>query len=384
MAEVRAKGGNEKFMTDALIVGGGVIGLSLAYELAGEGLNVRLLDRGPPGREASWAGAGILPPAGVGPESDPYEQLLTQSNELHRVWTARLREDTGVDNGYRRSGGIYLARDAAMKKDLDRAAEVWRRKGVEVETLSAAELAAREPALAAGADSSALQAAYFLPGEAQLRNPRHLKALIAGCTLRGVEICSGVAVEDFLVRADRLERVQTGVGDMEAERICLTSGPWTRTLLARLGIQAALKPIRGQIALLSAARRLLRSIVNEGPRYLVPRPDGRILVGSTEEDAGFEKCTTAGGIGGLLEFAFSLAPELKSAQLEQCWAGLRPGTPDGRPYLGKIPGLANAYVAAGHFRSGLQLSPGTAVVMSRLMRGLDPQLDLRPFRVDRG
>lgn len=371
-------------MTDALIVGGGVIGLSLAYELAGEGWKVRLLERGAPGREASWAGAGILPPSGAGSETDPYEQLLKLSNELHRVWSARLREETGVDNGYRRCGGIYVARDGAAKTELDRAADAWRRQGVTVETLSQAELAARERALAGGAASSDLRAAYYLPDETQLRNPRHLKALVVGCALRGVEIQAGVAVEDFHIRRGRIERVLTGVGAFEAEQICLTSGPWTRSLLSRLGIQAALKPIRGQIALLNPSRPVLRSIVNEGPRYLVPRPDGRILVGSTEEDAGFEKCTTAGAIGDLLEFAFSLAPGLKAAQLEQCWAGLRPNTLDGRPYLGKIPGIDNGYVAAGHFRSGLQLSAGTAAVMSRLLRGLDPQLDLTLFRVDRG
>lgn len=371
-------------MTDALIVGGGVIGLSLAYELAGEGWKVRLVDRGAPGREASWAGAGILPPAGAGPAADPYEQLLRLSNELHRAWSVRLREETGVDNGYRRSGGIYLARDAAAKTELDRAAEVWRRQGVAVEPLSADALALREPSLAGGAASAGLRAAWFLPDETQLRNPRHLKALLAGCALRGVEIEAGVAVEDFVVRQGRVASVATSAGAIEAAQICLTSGPWTKSLLARLGIQAALKPIRGQIALLSADRPLLRSIVNEGSRYLVPRPDGRILVGSTEEDAGFEKLTTAGGIGGLLEFALSLAPGLKGAQLERCWAGLRPGTLDGRPYLGRLPGLENAYLAAGHFRSGLQLSTGTAAVMSRLMRGLDPQLDLTSFRVDRG
>jgi len=371
-------------MTDALIVGGGVIGLSLAYELAGEGWKVRLLERGYPGREASWAGAGILPPAGAGSETDPYEQLLKLSNELHRVWSARLREETGVDNGYRRCGGIYLARDAAAKTELDRTADGWRRQGVTVEALSQADLAARESALAGGAASSNLRAAYFLPEETQLRNPRHLKALLVGCALRGVEVHAGVPVEDFQIRGGRIERVLTGVGAFEAERVCLTSGPWTKTLLSRLGIHASLKPIRGQIALLNAPRPLLRSIVNEGPRYLVPRPEGRILVGSTEEDAGFEKCTTAAGIAGLLDFALSLAPGLKGAQLEQCWAGLRPSTLDGRPYLGKIPGIDNGYVAAGHFRSGLQLSAGTAAVMSRLMRGLDPQLDLTPFRVDRG
>ncbi|HEX5498013.1 MAG TPA: glycine oxidase ThiO, partial [Thermomicrobiales bacterium] len=364
-------------------VGGGVIGLSIAYELAGEGRKVRVVERGAPGREASWAGAGILPPAGVGPAGDSYERLLRLSNELHREWSARLREETGIDNGLRRCGGIYLARDAATAGELGRSVELWRREGVAVEELSPAELALREPSLAGGAASADLRAAYWLPDEAQLRNPRHLKALLAGCALRGVEVSAGIAVEDFEVRGQRIAGVRTSGGPIGAETICLTSGPWTKTLLARLGVQAAMKPIRGQIALLNAARPLLRSIVNEGPRYLVPRPDGRILVGSTEEDAGFEKRTTASGIAGLLDFALQIAPGLNAAQFEQCWAGLRPGTLDGRPCLGTLPGLCNAFVAAGHFRSGLQLSPATAVVMGRLMRGLDPQIDLAPFRVDR-
>ncbi|HEV7221261.1 MAG TPA: glycine oxidase ThiO [Pirellulales bacterium] len=371
-------------MTDALIVGGGVIGLSLAYELAGEGWKVRVVDRGIPGREASWAGAGILPPAGAAAANDPYDRLLQLSNELHRAWSEGLREETGIDNGLRRCGGIYLARDAATAGELGRSVESWRRTGVALEELSAAELGRREPALAGGAASPGLRSAYLLPDEMQLRNPRHLKALLAGCALRGVEVSAGVAVEDFEIRGERIASVQTSGGPIGAEVACLTSGPWTRALLARLGVQAAMKPVRGQMALLNSDRPLLHSIVNEGPRYLVPRPDGRILVGSTEEQAGFEKRTTAEGIAGLLAFATGIAPGLKAAQFEQCWAGLRPGTLDGRPYLGPLPGLANAFVAAGHFRSGLQLSTGTALVMGRLMRGLDPEIDLSPFRVDRG
>jgi glycine oxidase len=154
--------------------------------------------------------------------------------------------------------------------------------------------------------------------------------------------------------------------------------------LGRLGISVGMKPVRGQMVLLGGPRPNLRRIVNDGPRYLVPRGDGRVLVGSTEEDAGFDKRTTAEGVSDLLDFAVRLAPGLKSMQFEQCWAGLRPATLDGLPYLGRLPGLDNAFVAAGHFRSGLQLSPGTAVVMSRLIQGLDTTIDLWPFRVERG
>ncbi len=145
----------------------------------------------------------------------------------------------------------------------------------------------------------------------------------------------------------------------------------------------AIKPIRGQMVLLSLNRMIVERIVNEGARYLVPRADGRLLVGSTEEDVGFDRDTTAGAVSDLLQFAMSLAPGLEGARVERFWAGLRPSTQDGLPYLGRLPDLENAFMAAGHFRSGLQLSPGTAVVMGQLIRGEQPTIDLSQFRTDR-
>lgn len=370
-------------MADVLIVGGGVIGLSLAYELAGAGVQVRVVERGLPGREASWAGAGILPPAPSTPTEDPYEQLFQLSNQLHASWAAQLREETGIDNGLRRCGGIYVSRRPEDDAQMQEAAERWRRQGIACEILTADELARREPSLNGGAASAALRSARFLPDEMQVRNPRHLKALLAGCARRGVKVDAGVSVDDFEVRQNRIQRVYASSGAMAAGQICLAGGPWTTTLLARLGVQVAARPVRGQIALLNASPPLLRTIVNEGSRYLVPRPDGRILVGSTEEEAGFEKRTTAEGIAGLLQFALEIAPGLAGAQFEQCWAGLRPCAWDRLPLLGQTPGCENAFVATAHFRSGLQLSTGTAAVLARLVQGRDPGIDLRPFRLNR-
>jgi len=367
-------------MVDLLIVGGGVVGLSLAYETAAAGLSVRVIDRGPPGREASWAGAGILPPTGDTPTDDPVLQLHRLSNTLHAEWAGRLREETGVDNGFRRCGGIYLARDAATDDDLRKTAREWRELGITAETLTPGELADIEPAL----DPQAISSCYLLRDEAQLRNPRHLKALLAGCSQRGVEVSPGAAAEEFRIRDGRITQVETTNGPITASQICITSGPWAKALLARLGVKVGMKPIRGQMVLVCGPHPVLRRVVNDGPRYLVPRGDGRVLIGSTEEDAGFDKRTTADGVSGLLEFAVRLAPGLRQAQFEQCWAGLRPATLDGLPYLGRLPELENAFLAAGHFRSGLQLSPGTALVMSRLIQGLEATIDLRPFRVQRG
>jgi glycine oxidase len=137
------------------------------------------------------------------------------------------------------------------------------------------------------------------------------------------------------------------------------------------------------MVLFSGADKILSHIINVDSRYLVPRTDGRVLVGSTEEEAGFEKVTTNEGIKGLLAFANKLAPELLTLSVEMCWAGLRPATRDGLPYLGGVPGVDNAFVAAGHFRSGLWLSPATAVVMHELIAGRRPQVELAPFRLDR-
>jgi glycine oxidase len=366
-------------MSDCLIVGGGVIGLSLAYELAGHGLRVRLIDAGQPGQEASWAGAGILPPACPSAD-DPLEQLAALSNRLHAEWFEQLRASTQIDTGYRRTGAIHLARDAAAARQLESYAALAHARKITTQRLSPGELLQLEPSLR---PTGALESAYLLPEECQIRNPRHLKALLIACSARGVEITPGAAAEDFEIRGDRVRAVRTNLGVLPADCVCITTGAWTGGLARRLGVTPAIRPIRGQIVLLSLARPIVSRIVNEGSRYLVPRGDGRLLVGSTEEDVGFDRGTTAGAVAGLLQFALSLAPDLDRAQVERSWAGLRPATRDGLPYLGRAPGLENAFVAAGHFRGGIQLSTGTAAVMSQCIRGQQPQIDLTPFRLDR-
>lgn len=366
-------------MDDCLIIGGGAVGLSLAYELAGHGLRVQLVDAGAPGHEASWAGAGILPPASER-SAQPLEQLAALSNRLHREWSAALRQSTGIDNGLRRCGGIYLARDEAAARQLMAAAAAWRAGGIEAVSVDPDALRNVEPALT---PTPPPRATWLLPDEHQLRNPWHLRALEAGCVERGVRITPHAGAEDFVIRGERIERVRTTAGEIAAGAVCLTSGAWSAGLAARWGVTTSIRPIRGQIVLLRTAVPQMSHIVSEGLRYLVPRSDGRLLVGSTEEDVGFDRRTTAGGTVELLNLALSLAPRLAGAQVERCWAGLRPATADRLPYIGRVPTLSNAYLAAGHFRSGLQLSTGTAVVLGELLRGQSPSVNLTSFRVDR-
>ncbi|HEY5316030.1 MAG TPA: glycine oxidase ThiO [Pirellulales bacterium] len=363
---------------DCLILGGGVIGMSLAYELACQGQRIGVVDRGVIGGEASWAGAGILPPAAAHPAAPAEEQLRALANTLHAQWTQQLLEETGIDNGYRVCGGLYLDHQPNGGAALESLATQWRTQGIRVQQVPGLDLANLEPALASQHPDSPL-AALYLPDEAQLRNPRHLKALFSACVRRGVTVHEATEVHDFVVRGRRVHAARTALGSLAADQFCLASGAWTGALATRLGCRLLVKPIRGQIALLQTEPGRLNHVVNEGRSYLVPRPDGRILVGSTEEDAGFDKRPTAAGIAGLLDFALQLAPTLTTARLERTWAGLRPGSADGLPYLGAIPDLDNAFVAAGHFRSGLQLSTATAVVIGQLIRGQETDLDLAPF-----
>jgi glycine oxidase len=366
-------------MDDVLIIGGGVIGLSLAYELARNDQRVRVIDRGSPGQESSWAGAGILPPAVFQSRDPAYEQLTSLSHALHAQWSQRLREETLVDTGYCRSGGIYLARGESEIAQLHQFADTLKQRGIEAIGLSREELSRCEPAL----NGRGLAEACLLPDECQLRNPRHVKALLAACALHGVQIQAGTQIDDFVVRNGRIEAALAGAQSLRASQYCIAGGAWSRTILARLGQTVSIKPIRGQIVLL-AGRPIVKRIINDGHRYLVPRSDGRLLVGSTEEDVGYDKRNTAEAIGDLLRFALDLVPGLHDHTIERTWAGLRPGNADGFPYLGRIPAVENGFIAAGHYRHGLHLSPATAVVMSQLLRGEPTQVDLAPFRIDRG
>jgi glycine oxidase len=367
-----------------LIIGGGVVGLSLAYDLACHGVQSQLIDRGELGREASWAGAGILPPANVDTALHPYEKLCGMSYNLHARWADRLRAETGIDNGFRRCGGLYLARTQGEAASLRGLANECAERRLECQRWPSEEIVAREPALSAAVAAGRFKAAFYLPDECQIRNPHHLKALVAACRARGVELAPNVEATEFVVRGQRLEGVKTSAGVLRAEQYCLTGGAWTQQLLAKLGIANGILPIRGQMLLYRCESKPFTAVLNEGNRYLVARDDGHVLVGSTEEEVGFDKRTTPEALADLQQFATELLPVLKDATLERSWAGLRPASFDGFPYLGRIPTLSNAFVAAGHFRSGLYLSPGTAVLMRQAIMGEESIVPLEPFRLGRG
>jgi glycine oxidase len=358
---------------DVLIVGGGVIGLTTAYFLAARfDVRVTVLDRGPLGREASWAGAGIVPPGTPERAGTPMAQLRAMSSSMMYPLSTELGEVTGIDNGYRISGGIEFPGNEPIDTTE------WSNEGIEWRLVDGEELRGIEPALAIDRGP-----AFFLPQVAQIRNPRHLRALIEASEARGVRLRPGCPVTGLEQSGGRINAVRTGEGRIVADQYLFSAGAWTDSLLAPLGCEIGSRPVRGQIVLLRTASPVLHRIVEFGRRYLVPRDDGRVLIGSTEEDAGFDATTTSEAIAELLRFGADLAPVLGRATVEKCWAGLRPGSPDGLPTLGRAPGFDNLWVAAGHLRAGLQLSPATGLVMAEALTGRIPSIPLDAFRPGR-
>jgi glycine oxidase len=288
-----------------------------------------------------------------------------------------LRDETGIDNGFRRCGGLEV-RLGAAPDELDAEVQHWQNEGVDVVPLPGSSAAECEPHL-----SPQISSAYRLPEMGQVRNPRHLKALMSSCSQRGVRLLPGTPAFGFERAGERIVAVETPAGRLTAGQFVVASGAWSGRLLAQAGCRASIRPLRGQMVLLSLVPCPVRQVVNAGPRYLVPRGDGRVLIGSTEEVAGFDKRTNAQGVGGLIDFGLRIVPSLAAATVERTWAGLRPQSPDGLPYLGRVPHTENLFLAAGHFRAGLQLSPITAVLMTQMMLKRPTSIPIEPFAVDR-
>jgi glycine oxidase len=362
---------------DVLIAGGGVIGLSIAYALAREGAGVTIVDRGQQGGGASWAGAGIIAPRCATTPADPLEALRHLSALAHAEWADALRAETGIDNGFRICGGLDVALDGAEARELAGRRAAWRSVGIAFESLDADDLRRIEPTL-----GPELVAAIHLPDRAQIRNPRHLRALRGACDGRGVSVIDAT-IEGFEVRGDRIVTAHTTAGTLPCGEVVVAAGAWSEPLLRGLGLDVPTPPVKGQIVLLNAGERGPRRIIEHGSCYLVPRDDGRVLVGATEEHVGFDARPTPPGVRGLLDEALRLCPALADAEVERAWAGLRPGSRDGRPYIGRVPGWANLTLAAGHLRAGLQLSTGTALLVADLLLGRPARVPRDAFRPDR-
>jgi glycine oxidase len=359
-------------MADVVVVGAGLIGLGIAYELAKRDVAVTVFDRDEPARAASWAGAGMLAPFSEELPDAAMLALCRSSLAMYPSFTADLRERSGVDVRLRFDGTLHVALDDARLAELAVHAETYRHNGGEVTMLSRTDVLAREPLLAKN-----LAGAVFVANEAQVDNRRLGRALLAACESLGVrfERVADVALE---CDARRVRGLRTAHGFTPAGTVVNAAGAWAGELPGVPdGARVSVRPIAGEMLAIALPRNAMRALVWLGHRYLVPRDDGRLLVGATVDDRGFDARVTAAGLHDLLDAALAVAPALAGFAVVETWAGLRPGSADGRPYLGATE-LEGYVVAAGHFRNGILLAPITARLIAGLV--IDGQAEaLTPF-----
>jgi len=358
-------------MSDILVIGGGAIGLLTARELVRSGAKVTLVEMGTTGREASWAGGGIMSPLYPWHYADAVTTLSLWSQRHYPQLCATLREETGIDPEFVRSGLLVLE-----PQDQDQALTWGREHQVRIESLAPDALHETAPGL--GFTPST---ALWLPEIAQIRNPRFVKALrrsIAG----QVRICEQEEVVELLLDSSRAIGARTCKGTIAADQVVVCAGAWTAQLFERLGYRLDIEPVRGQMILLHAEPEQLDHIVLFRDRYLIPRRDGRILIGSTLEHEGFVKVTTTEAKADLHRAAVGLFPSLEQAPIEQHWAGLRPSSPQGIPYIGAYPGIRGLYCNAGHYRNGLVTGPASARLAADLLLGRDSGIDPLSYALD--
>src|SRR5258708_9884797 len=338
---------------DVVIAGGGLIGGAIALELALAGLRVAIYEQGDPGRESSWAGAGILSPAPESPATIPLLPLGKASMALYPDFVFRVEEISGQDVGFRAKGTLeaLFSRDAT--RELSTHVALYHGWGLQAEAISAEDARELEPAL-----SPELEAAVLRPDEASVDNRSLTQAVLEAAHKSGVEIFAHREVQGIWREKQRCAGLLLKNEKISAEWTIIAAGCFSANI-AGVNTYAPVRPAKGQMISLRAEQTKIERVLWSDKIYLVPRHDGRILAGATVEYVGFDKNVTAGGLEKILAGALELAPDLAHARVEETWAGLRPDSPDHLPILGPtdIDGLL---IATGHFRSGILLTPITA------------------------
>jgi glycine oxidase len=381
---------------DAIVVGGGVIGCLVARALAADGRRVTLFEMGAElGRKASTAAAGML-----SPQMEWAEDLLVEGEEdadrrtdamidlciaARDRWAAfaeALEAETGRSLGYRSEGTLVAALSDAEAAELEARARSQRGRGLRAEWLDGPSAREREPGL-----SPEALGALYLPDDHQVDPLPLMAAAIDALGLADIRVETGSAVIAIESAGGRVRGVRTAprsAGGSTAEEgtsapwVVLAAGAWSAGI-AGLPRPLAVRPIKGQMVAVRPREMPIRHVVGGGGAYCVPRDDGRIVVGATVEDTGFDECVDPAATEALVAAVSAAVPALRDAPVESRWTGLRPGTADDLPILGEDPELPGLVYATGHYRNGILLAPLTADLVAALVRGDDPPFDTRPF-----
>ena len=363
-------------MHDVIIVGGGAIGLSVARELAVHGRAVLVLDRGNPRDATSWAAAGMLAPQSEADSASPFLDLSLASARIYRDWATHLHEESGIDPEYADSGLLFVASTEEAWCRLRRTSEWQRSIGLTAELLSPEAALQLVPRL-----TLPLKGAMFLRDECHVTPRRLLEALTGSCASRTVDIRRGVGVLDVVHERGRVVGVRTSTEQFNAERVVIASGVKS-SQIGGLSPAIPVAPRKGQILSLMSNPPAFTRMIRWDHGYMVPRRNGELIVGATDEDAGFDRSITPAGVGTLLSRAQQLSSDLAHLPIGEIWTGLRPVTPDGLPVIGKssIEGLI---YATGHYRNGILLAPITAASVLSILDNRTPPVALEAFAPSR-
>jgi glycine oxidase len=347
--------------SDVVVIGAGIIGCTTARALAAEGMQVLVLERSRVAAESSGAAAGILAPRVHATEGAMFP-LAIESHSRYARLVEELRDETGLDVEYARSGVLDLAYDEAREEELRDKVQWLQGLGHDVSWLDREAVLAEEASL-----SPDLRGAFF-DGDAYHVNPTRLTTAIAqSAARRGVTFQMGHDVLGIHGSDGRATTILTTAGEVFADRVVIATGAWTSHFDRWLGLPIPVFPARGQILTVTAVPPPLHAIVFGLEGYLLPRLDGTVVVGATVEHVGYDKGLTAGGVAWLLNTLGALCPALANAPLDRIWTGLRPGSPDDLPIVGRPPGWENVTIATGHYRNGIMLAPITAQLVADLV-----------------
>lgn len=344
---------------DSVVIGGGIIGLFTAWELSKAGQSVCVLERSEFGQEASWAAGGILSPLRPWQYPVVVNELSLRSQALYPGICEELQSISGIDSEWRQSGMLIL--DCPEQAQ----AQAWTdQHDQRLQWLTQDDLQGRFPGVARRDTQSP---ACWLPEVAQLRNPRLLKALVKALAAAGVELRAQTPVESLCVRDGQVTGLQTPAGTVAADAVVIAAGAWSSALIPEAGPGQRVYPVKGQMLLFGPVTDAPQTIVMQGERYVVPRADGRVLAGSTAEDAGFDKWTDDETLADLQRDATAMYPALTDARIEAQWAGLRPATQDEIPIIGAHAKVKGLYLNTGHYRSGIVMAPASARRLAQIM-----------------
>jgi glycine oxidase len=355
------------------IIGGGLIGLSIAEYLTYRNCEVQIFEKNELGQEASWAAAGYLDfniPWG----EEALFSLCKFSYDCFPEFIDRIKQESTVDPEYVRSGSLTLGWTLEDEVQMKVVEDRMQKRQIDFEWFSKKQVQASEPDIA-----SDIARALYLPVTRQVRSPRLLQALTQVLNHRQVLFHTHETIQAFHIHQNRVESIETSQRRIPIDQLVIASGAWTSLLLNQLGMPNWIKPIRGQAILFYSPQIQLKHILFTPTVYVVPRLDGRIFVGSTLEDVGFDKSVTSEGLSKLKNGARKVFPKFQESLIEKTWSGLRPKSVDEYPILGKLSPLENVWMASGHYKHGIVQAPGTARLITQSILNEQPELSLDPF-----